>query len=83
MFQDILVASVCWNRGLLTTVEGDGQHQLVVDTPPWRNIVLAAFTHNQLTSIDSTIVSSAIETKLPYCGFSHMMLFILIDQYMK
>jgi len=53
--KDILVASVCWNRGLLTTVEGDGQHQLVVDTPPWRNIVLAAFTHNQLTSIDSTI----------------------------
>ena len=67
MFQDILVASVCWNRGLLTAVEDDGQHQLVVDTPPWRNIVLAAFTHNQLTSIDSTIVSIPIENPPLFC----------------
>ena len=66
-FQDILVTSVCWNRGLLTAVEDMEYHQLTIDSGLWRNIVLAAFTHNQLTSIDSTIVSIASES---HTGFA-------------
>ena len=54
VLQDILITS--WNQGILVEVE-DGEQRIAASLPAWDNIVFAAFTHNELTSLDSTIVS--------------------------
>lgn len=45
---------------MLTAVEDGGHHQFTQDLSAWKSVVLAAFTHNELTHIDNTIVSNAI-----------------------
>eukprot|EP00795_Rhopilema_esculentum_P002340 gene2340-17977_t len=53
--KDILITANSWSCGVLTKVDQEGEQQFSSELPSWNKIVLAAFTNNQLTSIDNTI----------------------------
>ena len=62
----------------MTEIDKEGEQQFSSELPSWNKIVLAAFTNNQLTSIDNTIVSMCYCTVEIGNKFSSNVAFLLI-----